>query len=177
MITNPSADQSKTETDTDIAIRYWGTKPKPPQPPQPDVIKGSFTTGIAAVACKSDVSWAKGLLVAEHFNYVADYRSRNGFPTENLAALDSGFWAWAERKGLSIAECRSIIDATPILEWDEFLHECIEGSNIRESMIDLNVEHITNDVGYGQYPVLEWLNQPAATSFEGGEKKMESPRA
>ena len=175
MITNPSADQSKTETDTDIAIRYWGTKPKPPQPPQPDVIKGSFTTGIAAVACKSDVSWAKGLLVAEHFNYVADYRSRNGFPTENLAALDSGFWAWAERKGLSIAECRSIIDATPILEWDEFLHECIEGSNIRESMIDLNVEHITNDVGYGQYPVLEWLNQPAATSFEGGEKKWNRP--
>ena len=86
MITNPSADQSKTETDTDIAIRYWGTKPKPPQPPQPVVIKGSFTTGIAVVACKSDVSWAQGLLVADRYDFGVVYQARSGYPTANFAA-------------------------------------------------------------------------------------------
>jgi len=173
MITNPFADQSKTETDTDTVLRYWGTKPKQPKPPKPDVIKGSCAPGIAAVACKSDVSWAKGLLVADRYNFGVAYQARSGYPTANFAALDTGFWVWADRKGLSVAQCRLVLDQVPVLEWADFRSECIEGSDIRPAMFDLNVQRIVDEQYEGvatevaERPVFEALNIPVKRFYEG----------
>ena len=155
---------------------YWQSAPKRPQtpkrPPQSG-IKVSFSTGINAVACKSDVSWAKGLLVAEHYNFGAEYKARNGYPTVSLQGLDATFWSWAKHKGLSIVECHQVLDNAPILEWADFRIECIESSDIRASMFDLNVQHIVDSQYDGvvtetlEHEVFDALNIPVKRFFEG----------
>ena len=138
-----------------------------------NLVVGSFSTGIAAVACKSDVSWAQGLLVADHYHFGAEYRKRNGYPTENFQALDTSFWTWVDKKGLSIAKCHQVLDHAPILEWADFRTECIEGSDIRPAMFDLNVQHITNSKYDGvvtetlEHEVFDALNIPVKRFFEG----------
>ena len=157
-------------------IRHWQPAPKPSRQPSHSTKIGakiSFTRDIAAVASKSDVSWAQGLLVAEHYNFGAEYRKRNGYPTENFQGLDSGFWTWADRKGLSVAEYHQVLDHTPILEWADFRTECIEGSDIRPAMFDLNVRHIIDSQYDGvvtetlEHEVFDALNIPVKRFFEG----------
>lgn len=140
-----------------------------------NVIKGSFTPGIAAVACKSDVSWAKGAIVADHYNFGDEYRSRNGYPTENLQGLDTTFWVWAEKQGLTVAQCQRVWAEVPTLEWADFRRECIEGSDIRPSMFEINVEHIVSGYDGGiatenvEDEVFNALNISTKRFFEGFE--------
>ncbi|NJR31550.1 MAG: hypothetical protein HC778_00125 [Chamaesiphon sp. CSU_1_12] len=124
----------------------------------------SFVTS-AEIARKFDVCWAKGLLVAARYKLTEDYQSRHGYPVANLQNLDTGFWTWAERHQITLESCVKIWDAPPVLEWDEFCVECIEGSDIRPPMLALNVQRVENS-GYGSYEVLELLNIPATRFFE-----------
>jgi Domain of unknown function (DUF3854) len=125
----------------------------------------SFTTGVAAAACKSDVSWSEGLAVATHYDLVPEYEARHGFPIENLQKLDTGFWVWAQHHAIDAADCQRIWNNAPTLEWDDFVAECVNGSDIRQSMFDLNTQRIFNS-GYGRYEVLETLNMYTARFVE-----------
>jgi hypothetical protein len=140
---------------------------KPSQQKSDNVIRGSFSTGIAS-ACKSDVSWSEGLVIATQYGLEQEYRSRNGFPVENYQGLDTSFWVWADRNSITADDCAKIWNTAPALEWDDFRVECIQGSDIRPSMVDLNIQRIMNS-GSGRYQVLETLNIYASRFFESSD--------
>ena len=146
-------------------IPSYRIKPEPTHPVQ-------LIRNIAPPQAKTDVTWANGLLIATQYQLLPDYRSRHGFPTSNMEAIDSGFWVWADRHNLEAIDCHRIWDKAT-LEWEDFITECTEASHIRREMFDLNVQRIV-DLGYDdtvlgdiEYDTLSTLNIPIRRFTEG----------
>jgi hypothetical protein len=96
-------------------------------------------------------------MVATHYELTKEYESRNGY---RMSAYDTTFWGWIKHfPQIDIDDCKSQ------LGWANFKNKCIEGSGIRPSMLELNVEHIVNS-GYGRYEVLDILNIPVNRNFQ-----------
>lgn len=146
--------------------RYWQSTQKQPRNQDLTIPGISFLTSTTVPTGKTTlIKWSDGLLIAKHFGLESAYRLRNGFPTTNLAALDTGFWVWAGHQNITKEQCQQIWNCPPVLEWEDFQRECIEGSDIRPEMLALNVARIVNS-GYGRYEVLETLNIPVTRFFE-----------
>lgn len=130
--------------------RHWASAPKkvktPKYPAPPRVVKED-----------PKVTWAVGLMVATHYELAKDYESRNGY---RMSAYDTTFWGWIKHfPQIDLDDCKSQ------LGWAIFKNECIEGSGIRPSMLELNVEHIVNS-GYGRSEVLDALNIPVNRNYQ-----------
>jgi Domain of unknown function (DUF3854) len=130
--------------------RQWFPAPKkvknPKYPAPPRVVKED-----------PKVTWTVGLMVATHYELSKEYESRNGY---RMSVYDTTFWGWIKHfPQIDLDDCKSQ------LGWAIFKNECIEGSGIRPSMLELNIEHIVNS-GSGRYEVLDALNIPVNRNYQ-----------
>jgi hypothetical protein len=142
--------QAQAQNQSEPQIRYWHSAPKkvkqPKRPAPPRVIEPD-----------PRVTWAAGLMVATYYELSFEYESRNGY---RMSGYDTTFWGWIKHyPQIDLDDCKSQ------LGWANFKLECIEGSGIRPSMLELNIEHIVNS-GYGRSEVLDILNIPVNRNFE-----------
>jgi hypothetical protein len=149
--------------------RYWNSRPKKSAPFKPRVV---FSQSKPAKPKSPPVKISQGLEIATRYGLGAKYRDRAGFPVENFEAEDRGFWQW-------IAHYPQIVpgDFDDILNLDDFKAfevECIQGSDIRRPIFDLNVQRIVN-TAEDRYAVLDALNIPIARSYLGDEDGWNRP--
>jgi Domain of unknown function (DUF3854)/DEAD/DEAH box helicase len=145
---NNQADHNQDQFDQEI--RHWSRAPKKVKQPK-------YPAPPRAIEPDTHVTWAVGLMVATYYELSTDYESRNGY---RMSAYDTTFWGWIKHfPQIDLDDCKSQ------LGWANFKNECVEGSDIRLSMLELNVEHIVNS-GYGRYEVLDALNIPVNRNYQ-----------
>lgn len=145
---NNQADHNQDQFDQEI--RHWSRAPKKVKQPK-------YPAPPRAIEPDTHVTWAVGLMVATYYELAFEYESRNGY---RMSAYDTTFWGWIKHfPQIDLDDCKSQ------LGWANFKNECVEGSDIRLSMLELNVEHIVNS-GYGRYEVLDALNIPVNRNYQ-----------
>ena len=159
------------------SLRFWQSSPKSTTtaPDGGTRISHPLYSNISLPQQLNCVKWADGLVIAERYGLSYEYQSRAGYPTNNERAEDTGFWTWIKHHPqIAPVDCYKIWNEPPVTEWADFIRDCIEGSDIRASMLELNTQQIVNS-GYGRFEVLETLNIPVSRFFEGNGDSWNRP--